>query len=187
MEAGLSTKLCPWQVPELVALCIAFQEVAEALQDAPLPIRARATCRACLILRAVRGCQGVRWMRDLFARKPKFKALLLQQDDGRAIMNTCKWLRSEMTQENAQRGNSVWSAHREGRHTCYSGWHAVNGLCTAEGSAGTAEIVVDLADIFSTGLAAGPSVHICLWRTHGWLNFWELRGGACLLQCVPKR
>ena len=78
LERALSPKSVPWQIPELVQMCSAIEDVAVGGRSRSLLARTRAVCRAAIVLRAIRGSEGVRWARHLFVSQPRFHKLLEQ-------------------------------------------------------------------------------------------------------------
>ena len=58
-------------------------------------------------------------------------------------------------EENVKRKSSTWSAHREGHHVRFSGWHAVKALSSQKGAAQAGALADVLAPVFKRWCATG--------------------------------
>jgi hypothetical protein len=161
---GLSMKLYPHQIPELVALILGMEQASKALEQLGynLPTRVKALARAFVLLRLVRGVLGIPWVVQQLAAADSFACLLNPAACKRQKKNERNVRRKGSFQKRAKQWKpqhvfqhvgrmllaahkkekhqpKTWAAHREQRHTGLSGSHPLRALTTPAGARGASE------------------------------------------------
>jgi len=164
---GLSMKLYPHQIPELVALILGMEQASKALEQLGynLPTRVKALARAFVLLRLVRGVLGIPWVVQQLAAADSFACLLNPAACKRQKKNERNVRRKGSFQKRAKQcpqwkpqhvfqhvgrmllaahkkekhQPKTWAAHREQRHTGLSGSHPLRALTTPAGARGASE------------------------------------------------
>ncbi|MCP4243220.1 MAG: hypothetical protein GY772_21910, partial [bacterium] len=136
---GLSPKLHHWQIPEWHLIWVGLQKLVHALAFVHPRLRVRALVRLFVVLRGIRGVEGVRWL--LGAPWAHLKPCLMSPAEPHRVLSRAGKLLCAMLQEECKRRgvrNAVWAQHREGRHGIFSGSNFLLALGTRVGSHGAA-------------------------------------------------
>ena len=163
---GLSVKLFPHQVPELMAIMQGIQEIYVLVKDLPVQICTTALTRAAVILRGIRGEAGVVWARQqILLDTWGCKHTLCEVP---ACQSKHAWLHSEgqifwrlgrelvQAHGRVEAKSAAWASHREKRHAKYSGAHFLKALQTPEGSRGAARLSFRLRSLMLKCLKVNP-------------------------------
>ena len=163
---GLSIKLFPHQVPELMAIMQGIQEVHAFAKDLPAQTCIAALTRAAVILRGIRGEAGVTWARhQILLDTSGCKHVLVEVPAGESKN---AWLHAEAqiflrlgrellkAHGRVEAKRESWASHREKRHAKFSGAHFLKALRTPEGSRGAARLSKRLATLMRKCLKVNP-------------------------------
>ena len=148
-KVGLSVKLHFDQTADLVACAQAMEDaLARSDPHAPVADVAWDLAKLFVVLRAVRGAAGITWAAEKLSQAIAME-LLGVEDEAVALQGTAAWLLRACSQDECS-SNSM--CHREGRHTMYSGRHALDAITKFSHSA--AAVVRILAMVIQEMLAA---------------------------------
>ena len=163
---GLSIKLFPHQVPELMAIMQGIQDVHAFAKDLPVQNCIAALTRAAVILQGICGEAGVAWAREqILLNRSGCKDILVEVPAGES-KNAClhsearvfQRLGRELLQAHGrvEAKSASWASHREKRHAKFSGAHFLKALQTPEGSRGAARLSKRLATLMRKCLKVNP-------------------------------
>lgn len=163
---GLSLKLFPENVPELLKIGEGIESIRKATKDMVQSVHVAAVTRVAIVLRGIRGLQGICWATERLLEGQSFcGAMILRESGGdskigmesleaRGFFRLGKAL---LTAHDAcDTAFKSWAGHREKRHARFSGRHFLEALASPEGSKGAARLFRKLFPLMAKILKVHP-------------------------------
>lgn len=187
---GLLPKVFMHQVPDLVALTQGMQEIQSKCSTLSFESRKLILSRAFVVLRLIRGTQGIPWAAGEMCASSTIWKLLSSLNPEVCLKQRAlvmKQIAQELLRKNGayakEKGlDANWMAHREGRHAMYSGRHALHAMSTA-GPHAAAQSVERFLPILGDLLSGKPE---CEWSEDGLLAIFTAMTSAPLAYRLVK-